>query len=418
MNSTKSDACAALPYLSASLPGVGGVIKQYDEDFVVEELPRYEACGEGTHTFFMLEKQGLTTLEAQRQLAQALGKRQQDIGYAGLKDAHGVTRQVMSVEHVDPERVAGLLLARMRVLWVKQHTNKLKLGHLAGNRFTLKVRQTEAQPRLRAEPILALLSTRGVPNYFGPQRFGARGDNARVGGAVLGGDYEEALALVLGRPGPFDHGAVRQARTLFDAGKVEEATRTWPGAFRDQIRLCRACLKTPANALQAWRAVNHTLRKLYVSAVQSELFNQVLAERIDGIDALETGDVAWKHRNGACFLVEDATTEQPRCAAGEISPTGPVFGARMKEATGEPGRREQRILAQAQVSFEKRRTADGIRVEGTRRPLRVLPQETAFEEGTDEHGPFLLVSFALPPGSYATCVTRELCKPAEASEQS
>ena len=414
MDLPKTAPCADLPCLSASLPGVGGVIKQYDEDFVVEELPRYEACGEGTHTFFMIEKQGLTTLEAQRLVAQALGRRQQDIGYAGLKDAHGLTRQVMSVEHVEPERVMGLALARLRVLWVKRHTNKLKLGHLAGNRFALKLRRTEPQRRERAEAILTLLSQRGVPNYFGPQRFGARGDNAWIGRAVLRGDYEEALALVLGRPGPVDHGEVHRARTLFDEGRVEEAARTWPGSFRDQIRLCRAYLKTPGNALQAWRAVNHTLRKLYVSALQSALFNQVLAERIDGIDAVQTGDVAWKYRNGACFLVEDATVEQPRCAAGEISPTGPIFGARMKTAGGEPGQREQLVLEQAQVSFEKKRTADGIRVEGTRRPLRVLLQDPALEEGTDERGPFLQVSFALPPGSYATCVTRELCKAPQA----
>ena len=360
----------------------------------------------------------MTTLEAQRLVAQALGRKQQDIGYAGLKDAHGVTRQVMSVEHVKPEQVAELSLAHMRVLWVQQHTNKLKLGHLAGNRFTLKLRRTEPEPRARAEEILALLAARGVPNYFGPQRFGARGDNALIGRAVLHGDYAEALALVLGRPGPVDHGEVRRARVLFDEGQVEEAARTWPGGFRDQIRLCRACLATPDSALKAWRAVNHTLRKLYVSALQSALFNQVLAERIDGIDMVETGDVAWKHRNGACFAVEDATAEQPRCAAGEISPTGPIFGARMKVAAGDPGRAcEQRILDQAQVSFEKRRTADGISVEGTRRPLRVLLQEPALEEGTDERGPFLQVSFALPPGSYATCVTRELCKTAGPAEQ-
>ena len=94
-----------LPYLTADLPGVGGEIKRFDEDFVVEELPLYAPSGAGTHVYFTIEKRGLPTLAAIQHIARALGRQPRDIGYAGMKDAHGVTRQMLSVEHVENSQV-------------------------------------------------------------------------------------------------------------------------------------------------------------------------------------------------------------------------------------------------------------------------------------------------------------------------
>lgn len=211
---SKHEAVPSLPFLTVDLPGVGGAIKRYDEDFIVEEIPLYPANGKGTHTYFVIEKRGLTTLAAIRQIARSLGRNPRDIGYAGLKDAHGITQQRLSLEHVDPAVIESLELGRIRVLSVTRHGNKIKLGHLTGNRFTIKVRDTVESPLGPAEPIMDVLLSRGVPNYFGPQRFGARGDNALIGRAVLLDNYDDAIALILGRPGPGDHGKVREARTV------------------------------------------------------------------------------------------------------------------------------------------------------------------------------------------------------------
>jgi len=399
-----------LPYLAAELPGVGGVIKQYDEDFVVEELPLYPAGGEGTHTYLALEKRGLTTPAAIDLVARALGRNRRDFGYAGLKDAHGVTRQMVSIEHVDPERVESLDFSRIRILSVARHTNKIKLGHLAGNRFEIKVRETCASAAALAEPIVGVLSQRGVPNYFGPQRFGARGDNAAIGRAILCDDYDEAIAQLLGRPGPLDRGDVRKARELFDAGDVTAAADTWPRGMDTQRRVCRALVKNGGDAKRAWRAVDHSMRKFYVSAVQSDLFNSVLAKRIDTIDRLVVGDIAWIHRNGACFRVEDPKVEQPRCDSFEISPSGPLFGKRMTEPDGKAGEMETEILAQSGLGKEQMRAKDGTKLDGARRPLRVPLGEPQMDEGEDDRGHYLRVSFTLPPGAYATIVTREMCK--------
>ncbi len=410
MSSTDDNARTTLPYLTSDHPGVGGVIKQYDEDFVVEEMPLYEACGEGTHVYFTIEKRGLPTLGAIRIIARELGKQPREIGYAGLKDAHGVTRQRLSVEHVDPDRVANLALSRIAVVSVERHTNKLKLGHLAGNRFEIKIRATASDPLQAAQVILDVLAKRGCPNYFGPQRFGKRGDNADVGKAVMTDDLAEAVALILGRPGPADGGEVRTARELFDAGDLRTAADTWPRRFDMQARMCHALIKSDGNPVAAWRAVDHSLRKLYFSAVQSEVFNRALAARINAIDRLADGDLAWKHKNGACFAVEDAAVEQPRCDAFEISPTGPLFGRKMTDPTGEPARIEAEALAGCSLEKAQLRAKDGAKLDGARRPLRVPVTDPNVSTGSDDRGPFLCVTFALPPGAYATNVTREICK--------
>lgn len=412
MNITFGQSVDDLPYLTADMPGIGGIIKRYNEDFVVEEVPLYPASGSGTHIYFTIEKQGMTTPAAVQQIARRLGRRPHDIGYAGMKDAHAVTRQMLSVEHIDPQRVSEMEFSRIKVLTVTRHSNKLKLGHLAGNRFILKIRESDVRAEdavSRISAILDILAKRGVPNYFGPQRFGARGDNALIGRAIVRNDLAEAMAYILGKPGPVDHGEVHKARELFDAGDYEAAAATWPRAFGEQTKLCRV-LARDRDFEKAWRAVNQTLRKLYFSAFQSDLFNQVLARRLENLDRMLVGDLAWKHRNGACFRVEDAAAEQPRCDVFEISPTGPLFGRRMTEALGEPGQIEAEILAGSGVTAEELERRGSDQFDGGRRPLRVPLEDPQVDADKDERGPYLELQFMLPAGAYATNVTREVTK--------
>ncbi|RJP37161.1 MAG: tRNA pseudouridine(13) synthase TruD [Phycisphaerales bacterium] len=399
-----------LPFLTPDLPGIGGRIKAFDEDFLVEELPRYQPCGQGTHVYFTIEKRGLTTMAAVAMIAKALGRPARDIGFAGQKDAHAITRQALSLEHVDPARIERLQFARIRVLSVSRHTNKLKLGHLSGNRFAIRVRDVAAGAADRARAVLAVLAVRGVPNYFGPQRFGVRGDNGVIGAAALRGDYEEAIRNVLGRPGPFDRPPISDARRLFDAGQYEKAAALWPAGFTGMSRVCRALARTGGDFRAAWLKLDLPARKFYLSACQSEVFNRVLAARVSGLDRLLTGDVAYKHNNGACFVVEDAGLEQPRCDAFEISPTGPLPGRRLTPAQGEPGRIEQSAIEASGMSGGSFHAPDGMTLHGERRPLRVPLADPSVEPGRDERGDFVELRFTLPPGVYATSVTREVCK--------
>ncbi len=404
-----------LPYLTRDLPGIGGMIKVVLDDFQVEEVPLYNPSDEGTHVYFMIEKRGLGTMEAVRRIGRALGRRDRDFGYAGLKDARGVTRQVLSLEHIDPKRIKGVEVPGVRVLWIRRHRNKLRIGHLAGNRFVVRIRECAADASDTVRPVLEVLQRRGVPNYFGPQRFGTRGNNAAIGAAILAGDFGAALRALVGAPWPAEDADVRRARELADRGDYREASRVWPPAFNLERRVCRELASDSEQPQRGWRLVSPPMRRLYVSALQSDLFNRVMAVRIQSVDRIEEGDLAYKHANGACFLVQDAAVEQPRCDAFEISPTGPIFGARMTAPSGKQGEREERVLVEAGVRFDRRRAPDGTDITGARRPLRVPLRDLDAGEGRDGSGRYLQLSFTLPPGAYATNVTREVCK-AEAAD--
>lgn len=409
-----------LPYLTRDIPGIGGVIKQRAEDFFVQELPLYEASGEGEHVYCEIQKTHLTTFDLVHRLAATLNVPQKDIGYAGMKDARAVTRQVFSIHGTTEDAVKALQIPNAQVLWVSRHTNKLRLGHLSGNRFAIKIRDVQPTDVVKVRPALAEIEQRGMPNYFGEQRFGRRGNNDQLGAALVRGDNVAVLRLLLGSPDPqLDDSATREARRLFDARENEESMKHWPRRCGMERRVLARLNKTrKPNA--AVRAIDEKLRRLWVSALQSKLFNDVAARRIDKLDQLVTGDVAYKHENGACFHVEDAAVEQPRCDAFEISPTGPLVGYRVTLPDGEPLEMERQVFSEAGLTPEDFKIPGRERAKGARRPLRVKPQDAEMSGGVDEHGPYVTVSFTLPAGSFATVLLRELMKspPRAASPES
>src|SRR5690242_11250169 len=120
-----------LPYLTSDFPGIGGRIKQRPQDFFVQEVPLYEPSGQGEHVYCEIQKSGIPTFEAIHRIAAALQISSRDIGYAGLKDARAVTRQIFSIQGVTPEQVMSLKIPDMTIHWADRHGNKLRLGHLA-----------------------------------------------------------------------------------------------------------------------------------------------------------------------------------------------------------------------------------------------------------------------------------------------
>jgi tRNA pseudouridine13 synthase len=398
------------PFATADIPAVPGTIKARYEDFRVEEIPAYLPCGEGDHVYFVIEKSGLATMRAVRDIARALGVKPRDIGVAGMKDARAVSRQTLSVEHIDPERIEALDIPRIDILSVSRHRNKLKVGHLSGNRFAIKLRDTDAGKKDDVAAILGRLFEYGVPNYYGSQRFGNRGDTADIGRALVTGDFTAAAGLVAGRPGPLDSGDVLRARELFEAGQFREAGRAWPRGFDECFQLCRGMERFRGNCKKAVLSMDRKPLGLYVSAWQSHLFNTCVAQRIKSLHRVKTGDVAYKHLNGAPFLVEDAEAEQPRAAAFEISATGPMFGYRMRAPTGSVAEREARLLEDEGIRMDDLPRKGVLRCTGVRRPIRFKPEDPQVDSGKDEHGEFLEVRFTLPSGCYATSVLGEICK--------
>jgi len=400
---------AALPYLTGDLPGIGGRIKEHLGDFRVAEVPLYEPCGEGTHLYVRVTKAGITTPEAVSRLARHLGVRPHDIGLAGMKDARAISSQRMCVEHVDAAALASFRDPAMSVEVLGLHGNKLRPGHLKGNRFEIRIRGVSAENVPAARAVLDVLVRRGVPNYFGEQRFGARNDTAVLGECMVRNELDEFLAVFLGRPQPGDSPDCRAARDAFDAGQYARALKRWPWKYQNE-RKALSVYKKRGKAGAAMVAIDKRMKRLYVSAFQSRIFNEVLLRRIDTLDRMWVGDLAEKTENGAVFEVEDAEAEQLRADRFEISPTGPVVGYRSKLAGGEAGRIEAEVLQAHRVEPEDFHHVGSLRSKGTRRALRFALAEPELSAGDDEHGTYVQLCFTAPSGCYATVALREIMK--------
>lgn len=347
-----------VPHLTEDVPGVGGSIRERVEDFVVEEEPAYEPSGKGEHTYVWIEKRGISTFDVINAMAADLDVPRQTISSAGLKDTHAVARQMLSLHFVDPDAVRDLEIENVKVLRVSKHRNKLRPGHLRGNHFTIRIRDVHPDAPARAQAILETLAARGVPNAYGPQRFGNHGDNHVMGLNLVRGDREALHARGIHHP-------------------------------------------------------SKRMRRFYVSALQSALFNQVLSWRIrdDTMDAVILGDVAKKETTGGIFTVEDVAAEQPRVDAWEISPTGPMFGYKLMQAEADAGEIEETILNAVGLTLDDFRS---VRARGLRRPLRYNPEGLSWEMEDTPGGTgsvrTLVVHFFAPKGSYATMLLDELMK--------
>lgn len=291
-----------LPYLTDH-PGCGGRIRTEPEDFEVEEIPAYEPAGTGEHLYLWIEKRGVGAEYLLKLLARKLGVSDRDLGCAGLKDRHAVTRQWISAPKIAEPRLGNVDGDGLKLLNVSKHANKLRAGHLNGNRFRILIREVNSED---ITPILDAIRTRGLPNYYGPQRFGNDGDNATQGLKLLAGER-------LGRLPPFK-------------------------------------------------------LKLLLSAAQSLLFNEVLARRQrDGLlRTVLDGDVMMKWPAGGLFVAEDVPAEQARFDARETVSGGPMFGTRTFATRNAAAEREAAVLAEFGImpkSFE----GFGQLVSGTRR---------------------------------------------------
>jgi len=346
-----------LPYLTADLPGVAGRLKETPEDFVVEEIPAYEPCGEGEHLFLWIEKTDVAADQLVRLLSRVLNVARDDIGVAGLKDKRAVTRQFISVPARAADRLNADLADGIHVLSATRHTNKLRTGHLKGNRFSILLRSNRSETGASSQSsleaarlVIDRLKQIGVPNYFGEQRFGIGGETAELG---------------------------------FDLLRGSKTVRDIPPAKRK------------------------FLLRLALSAAQADLFNAALADRLSRgeLRRVLVGDVMQKVATGGLFTTSDAVVEQERVDRGELSITGPIFGPKMQQPGGEPAEREAKPLQEAGVDSTSFTRYPKLTA-GARRPYWIDVSDIAV--AAEEAG--LRFSFTLPSGAYATVVLREIMK--------
>jgi tRNA pseudouridine13 synthase len=398
-------------------PGVGGRIKQRPEDFIVEELPLYQPSGEGEHLYLGIEATNVSHADLLNVLRQRFNIAEKAIGYAGMKDKMGVTRQVISIHvptHLADEQSLTVSHPRVRILWAERHVNKLRRGHLVGNRFSIRIREVDPTHVPRARRILETLDRTGVPTYFGQQRFGYRLNGHLLGAMLLHGDYQGILAELLGSTGtPFPEHQ-RERRELYDHGRHADALQMWTRSDRSERAAITALLRG-WDARAACLAVGKTTWSFWVSAWQSVIFNRVVDQRIESgtLNRLIEGDLAWHHPVRKVFAVtaeELVRDELPaRLAAFDVSPSGPLWGPGMTKAGRSVLQHELDVLHAAGGDLDLL-ASSRYSPEGARRPLREPLRNIGLEGGVDEHGGYIRVAFDLPRGVYATIVLREIMK--------
>ena len=407
-------------YITADTPGIGGLIKQRPEDFLVDEVPQYLPAGSGEHIYLAVTKRGMSTMEMVEVLARHFGVKRSAVGYAGLKDKQAVTRQTVSI-HAPGKKIEEfpeLRNERVAIVGADYHANKLRPGHLRGNRFSVRIRAVKPTDVLAAQRVLRRLADVGVPNRVGEQRFGMLENNHLVGRALVVGDFDGAVRELLGVNAA--HPDVNaEARRLFEEGRFKEAQDAYPRSARTEQRVLYL-LSRGAGTRDAMLSLDEPILRYYLSAFQSAVFNRVLDERIalGTLARLDPGDVGVKHENLAAFTVDAPTSADPetarRLAAFEISPSGPMWGSAMLRASGPTGERELASLAAFGVKPDQLAAFDAASrhaLDGKRRPLRVPVIDPEVEGGVDEHGPYVRCAFELPKGSFATVVLREVMKP-------
>ncbi|HSC88192.1 MAG TPA: tRNA pseudouridine(13) synthase TruD [Polyangiaceae bacterium] len=337
------------PFLPAasttSLPPIGGRLGPEPRHFVVEEIPAYLPSGAGPHVYVWLEKTGHNTADVARALARAAGVRESDVGYAGMKDKNAVTRQWLSVPESPRAVDSWDLPPGVRILESSRHGNKLRTGHLHGNRFVLTLIDVPDGGMERATALIAFLREHGVPNYYGSQRFGREGNN-----------LADALAWLA-------DGASRGG-----GGRGRFAQKMWP------------------------------------SVIQAEIFNRYLAQRRSAPEALWAGEVVRLEGTGRHFVVEDAERELPRLLARDLHPTGALVGPKTLQAGGRARELEESIFGELGLDAERLERLGRV-APGARRDLLLHPAELRVSApGPGE----LELAFELPAGGYATQVLREL----------
>lgn len=341
-------------------------------DFVVKEIPLYEPSGEGEHLILYVRKRGLSTFELLAKLSQMLGCKVRDIGYAGLKDKAASTYQYLSIHRSLKPALDSILphLAseQIKILSITPHHNKLKIGHLKGNRFFMRLKKLKPTDVVRLESALKVLQTWGFPNYFGNQRFGNDGDNFQSGKAInaqqLKLKNKKMSAFLISSYQSYLFNQWLYARVYlsqivhnFSANDVLDALN-----------------QSHIQALQTLKA--HYSRPLIQSLqLQKQPFLLLL------------GDVMCHYPFGKTFICDDENIESTRFINREVSPTGALFGTKLMPA--------QKLALCIESSLQ-----DSIRAIGSRRYAWVWAE--------DIEGKYIApkaqyeLCFSLPKGSYAT----------------
>ena len=435
-------------YASESL-GVGGVIREAVDDFVVEEVladgskasvhgavaGRVLGSTSQRQRFLLcvLVKRNWDTFIAIKNVAEQLGIDQRRIQIAGIKDAKAITAQHITIEDGLIEDASKVNVKDIQLYPVGYLREALSLFYLLGNFFTIKIKaikykESTVETRI-SQTFEELEALGGIPNFFGHQRFGTtRPITHLVGKALVRGSFEEAAMLFLAKPSVHEHPASRQARQeLQSTKKFKQALENFPKQLRFERLMLNHLAEKPDDFIGAFQRLPVKLQELFVQAHQSYLFNRFLSERVKhgySLNKAEVGDfVVAVERSGLPLtsMAKNVTMEtlasvNEQVSAGKLRVALPIVGLKQKLSQGVMGQIEQEVLEEEEIKLENLRIntlstvggKGGLRTAVT--PIRDFKLQNVSANAGDKDCQAEL-SFMLLRGSYATVVLREIMKP-------
>ncbi len=435
-------------YATRSL-GIGGAIRRFVEDFVVEEVlvngskaqvypvkdyGEIEDIKKERYLLCVLIKRNWDTFRAIREIANQLNINSGRVQIAGIKDAKAVTAQHITIEDVTPKEVKKIKVSDIEVRPLGYFRSKLSSYFLLGNNFHVTIRavnhsKTTIKKRL-AETLKELKTIGGVPNFFGHQRFGTtRPITHLVGKAIVQGNFKKAAMLFLAKPSPFEHPESREAREqLHSTQDFEKALKIFPKQLHYERLMLKHLAKKPKDFVGAFRRLPPKLRQLFPQAYQAYLFNKFLSRRIAcglPLNGVEVGDyVVNVERSGLPMIkMYNVVSAQKlgefnqEVKKGRMRLALPIIGFKQSTSQGVQGEIEKEILEEEGITPEQFKVSlmPEISAKGElRTALTELREYSLGEISRDMANPLkylVRVRFTLYRGSYATVFLREIMKP-------
>ncbi|MEM1588990.1 MAG: tRNA pseudouridine(13) synthase TruD [Candidatus Bathyarchaeia archaeon] len=431
--------------------GIGGVIRLFPEDFMVEEIlvdgsraeifpstetPMIKEAEPFAqhHLLCILVKRDWDNLQAVKAIARRLGVSMRQLGIAGLKDARALTAQHITIEGVNAEDVQKLQIKDLKVRPVRYFHIKLSPYLLLGNFFRITIRQL-SRSKLHLQEQISKISEEiktlgGVPNFFGHQRFGTiRPITHLVGKALVKGESRKAAMLFLAKPSPNEHPQSREAREeLWKTQNFKKALKMFPKNLYYERLMLKHLVKKPEDFIGAIRRLPIKLQRLFPEAYQAYLFNKILSRRIAQgfpINRAEVGDYVVETEPSGLpnvskykIVSQESISEINKAIeSGKVLLAIPLAGFKQSFSQGVQGEIEKAVLDEESVSLKNFKIKGLPELSlggGLRAALARIKEFSLLEISGDETHPRkskAIMSFMLYRGSYATAVLREFMKP-------
>lgn len=335
-------------------------------DFVVEEVPLYEFSGSGEHLILKIRKKDMTTWELVQKISEIVGCKVRDIGYAGLKDKDGITTQYISIYKKYENKIKNIQSQNIKILETFYHNNKIRIGHLKGNKFYIRFKKVTPVDAKKIENVLKIIEANGLPNYFGYQRFGVEGNN-----------YEKGKEVLFGK----SFIKSRKKRDFFISAYQSYIFNLWLSKRVEMSKLFSSF------NLQELESLFIYPKEMIKNIKSQPLFFKMLP-----------GDILHHYPYGKAFECIEIDKEIKRFMQRELTITGILPGKKVKQASDIAGVLEKDFISECERVLQK--------MNGSRRFAWIFPEILSQTYKKEEA--WYELSFFLPKGSYATVLAEEI----------